>query len=144
MIGFKFLSYFCSQVFVFSPPIFKRIKERLKDKGVSNLTNTELLGYFSPWYAEHTGTIQVASGNATVEEWAARHLQHQFYFFSYPSLLKLREDLKLLSKLDQLLGNEALLKLDLRTLAPAFKDPMKRKWFHEVMDNHLKLWEVNM
>ncbi|XP_025202832.1 torso-like protein [Melanaphis sacchari] len=132
------------QVYVYAPNAYKVIKERLKTKGVSQISNQELIGYFSPWYAEHVGKIQSASGNATVENWAHQRLRVKFFVFGFASLLKLHGDTKLLSELNGMLGNEALLKLDLRTLAPAFKDIQKRAWFHEVMDNNLKLWEVNM
>lgn len=46
--------------------------------------------------------------------------------------------------LDGLLGNEAILGLDLKALTVAFKEPQKREWFEEIIDNYLKLWEVNM
>lgn len=132
------------QVFVYTPHIYRRIKERLKTQGVAALSAVELASYFSPWYAEHMGRIQSASGNATVEAWAASQLRVHFYFFTYPSLIKLHGDVGLLKTLDGLLQNEAVLQLDLRTLAPAFPNPAKRHWFDEVMDNQLKLWEVNM
>lgn len=132
------------QVYVYAPNTYKVIKERLKSKGVSQISNQELTGYFSPWYAEHVGKIQSASGNETAENWARQRLRVKFYFFTFASLMKLHGDTKLLSELNGMLGNEALLKLDLKTLAPAFKDVKKRAWFHEVMDNNLKLWEVNM
>lgn len=90
------------------------------------------------------GRIMTASGNATLETWAEENLKVQFYFFVYSTLLKLHTDNSLLRDLDKLLGNEALLQLDLRTLTPVFKDPVKRKWFEEVVDNNLKLWENNM
>jgi torso-like protein len=132
------------QVFVYSPPIYRSIKDRFQTKGVSDLTDVELAGFFSPWSAEHIGNIQVASGTTTVEEWATENLRVHFYLFTYTSLLKLHENASLLRKLDGLLGNEALLQLNLRTLSPAFKDSVKKQWFHEVIDNYLKLWEVNM
>jgi len=135
---------FVLQVFVFSPPIYRSIKDRFQTKGVSDLSNVELASFFSPWSAEHIGNIQVASGNTTVEEWATENLRVHFYLFTYSSLLKLHENASLLRKLDSLLGNEALLQLNLRTLSPAFKDSLKKQWFHEVIDNYLKLWEVNM
>lgn len=131
-------------MFVYAPNAYQVIKERLKSKGVSQVPNQELMGYFSPWYAEHVGKIQSASGNQTVQNWALQSLRVKFYFFTFASLLKLHGDTNLLSELNGMLGNEALLKLDLKTLAPAFKDVKKRAWFHEVMDNNLKLWEVNM
>ncbi|XP_021916589.1 torso-like protein isoform X2 [Zootermopsis nevadensis] len=132
------------QVFVYNPPIYRSIKDRLRTQGVSNLSNVELASLFSPWSAEHIGEIQAASGNATVEEWATENLRIHFYLFTYTSLLKLHQNGNLLRKLDSLLGNEALLQLNLRMLSPAFKDSIKQQWFHEVIDNYLKLWEVNM
>lgn len=131
-------------MFVFTPPIYARIKEILKSRGVSSLSVDELSSYFSPWYAEHVGKILTASGNSTLETWAEANLRVQFYFFVYSSLLKLHSDNSLLKELDKLLGNEAVLQLDLRTLSVAFRDPEKRRWFEEVIDNNLKLWEVNM
>ncbi|XP_067214723.1 torso-like protein isoform X1 [Linepithema humile] len=132
------------QVFVYTPQVYSRIKERLKTRGVAELSNLELSNYFSPWYAEHMGSIQSASGNRSVEAWAVQRLQVQYYIFTYASLLKLHGDTTLLKQLDGLLGDEALLQLQLRTLAPAFKDPKRREWFLEVIDNYFKLWEVNM
>lgn len=88
--------------------------------------------------------FQVASGNKTVENWATKRLRAHYYIFSYPSLLKLHGEQALLRNLDSLLGNEALLQLELKTLSPAFKDVKKQKWFEEVIDNYLKLWESNM
>lgn len=69
---------------------------------------------------------------------------NKYLNFRYASLLKLHKDAALLNTLDGLLGNEALLQLDLRALTPVFKDPAKKKWFQEVIDNQIKLWEVNM
>ncbi|EGI62490.1 PREDICTED: torso-like protein [Acromyrmex echinatior] len=132
------------QVFVYTPQVYSRIKERLKTRGVAELSSLELSNYFSPWYAEHTGSIQSASGNRSVEAWAVQRLRVQYYIFTYASLLKLHGDTALLKQLDSLLGDEALLQLQLRTLAPAFKDSKRRQWFLEVIDNYFKLWEVNM
>ncbi|XP_028170901.1 torso-like protein isoform X3 [Ostrinia furnacalis] len=132
------------QVFVFSRTAYSMIKERLKSKGVADITAKELEGYFSPWHAKHIGQIKVASGNKTVESWAMKRLRVHYYIFSYPSLLKLHGEPALLRNLDSLLGNEALLQLELKTLSPAFKDVKKKKWFEEVIDNYLKLWESNM
>ncbi|XP_026469416.1 torso-like protein [Ctenocephalides felis] len=132
------------QVFVYSRSKFLQIKQRLKTQGVLNLTSLELLNYFSPWYVEHMGAIKCASGNKTVEQWANSKLGVQYYIFRYASLLKLHKDTALLNTLDGMLGNEALLQLDLRALTPVFKDPAKKKWFQEVIDNQIKLWEVNM
>ncbi|CAH2087923.1 unnamed protein product [Euphydryas editha] len=132
------------QVFVFSRGVYSRIKERVKTRGVSDIPTSEIGNYFSPLFAEHVGSVKVASGNKTVESWATKRLRVHYYIFSYPSLLKLHGEPTLLRNLDNLLGNEALLQLELKTLSPAFKDINKRKWFEEVIDNYLKLWESNM
>lgn len=129
---------------MYTPQVYRDIKQRLKTRGVAELSSLELRNYFSPWYAEHMGNIQSASGNRSVEAWAMKRLHVQYSFFTYPTLLKLHGDATLLRQLDGLLGNEALLQLHLRTLAPLFKDPRQRDWFLEVIDNYFKLWEVNM
>lgn len=51
------------QVFVFSRTAYSMIKERLKSKGVGDITAKELEGYFSPWHAKHIGQIKVTSMN---------------------------------------------------------------------------------
>lgn len=135
---------FCQQVFVYSKPNYKTIKDRLKTRGVAALSRLDLYNYFAPWYAEHLGQIRSASGNATVEAWANRKLRLSYYLFTYVSLLKLHGNGGLLRTLDELLGNEAILALDLKALTIAFKEPAKRAWFQEIIDNYLKLWEVNM
>lgn len=108
------------------------------------MSSTELSGYFSPWYALHTGKIKVASGNRTVESWVTSKLRLRFYIFTYPSLLKIYNDPRLLGYLNELLQNEALIQIDFRTLGPAIKDPVKRAWFEEVLYNTMNLWESNV
>jgi torso-like protein len=95
-------------------------------------------------YAEHLGQVRCASGNSTVEKWASRKLKLSYYLFTYNSLLKLHGSSSLLKTLDDLLGNEAILQLDLKSLQVAFKDPDRRRWYQIILDNTLKLWEVNM
>ncbi|KAJ8913333.1 hypothetical protein NQ315_013304 [Exocentrus adspersus] len=132
------------QVFVFNKTNYQRIKDRLKKQGIAQVNHLELGQYFSPWYADHMGSILVASGNKSVARWASSKLRNNYYIFTYPSLLKIHGDARLLGTLNGLLKNEALLKINMKTLAPAFKDPVKRKWFEEVLDNFLKLWETNL
>ncbi|XP_052865417.1 torso-like protein [Anopheles cruzii] len=132
------------QVFVFNKRNYAHVKEKLKTRGVLALSRVDLHEHFAPWYVEHMGKIRCASGNATVEAWAARKLRLSYYVFTYSSLLKLHGDGALLRILSELLQNEAILQLDLRSLGVIFKDPAKRAWYEEILDNYLKLWEVNM
>lgn len=132
------------QVFTYEPNRYQIIKQKMKQKGISKISSNELMEYFSPIYTKQIGRILSASGNATVEQWAMRKLTVSYLGLPFNSLLRLHANARLLYELDDLLGNEALLKLNLKTLAPIFKDPKKREWFHEVIDNNLKLWEENM
>lgn len=132
------------QVFVYNKSSYRQIKDRLKSRGISALSRLDLYNFFAPWQAEHLGQILAASGNTTVERWARRKLQHHHYVFKYTTLLKLYGNGTLLRALDDLLGNEAILQLELKSLNIIFKEPEKRKWLHELLDNNIKLWEVNM
>lgn len=132
------------QVFVFNRRNYNDLKERLKSKGIGALSQAHLYNYFAPWYAEHLGKIRCASGNSTVEKWASKKLRLFYYLFTYQSLLKLYNNGTLLRQVDEYLGNEAILQLDLKSIGVVFKDPQKRLWFQEIIDNYLKLWEVNM
>lgn len=132
------------QVFVFNKRNYGYVKDKLKKRGEMTVSKVDLYDHFAPWYVEHMGKIRCASGNATIETWAARKLRLSYYVFTYSSLLKLHGDGSLLRILSALLQNEAILQLDMRSLSVLFKDPAKRAWYEEILDNYLKLWEVNM
>lgn len=109
------------------------------------MSKLDLYNFFAPWFAEHLGQIRSASANATVERWARRKLQYEYYVMKYNTLLKLHGNGTLLRTLDNLLGNDAILQLDLKSLNIIFSDDKdKQEWFHEVLDNQMRLWEVNM
>lgn len=132
-------------MFVYTRKNYQFIKERIKSKGINGLSKLDLYNYFAPWYAEHLGQIRSASANATVERWARRKLQYEYYVVKYVTLLKLHGNGTLLRTLDSLLGNDAILQLDLKCLNIIFREqPEKEIWFHEVLDNQMKLWENNM
>ncbi|XP_017486495.1 PREDICTED: torso-like protein isoform X2 [Rhagoletis zephyria] len=133
------------QVFVYTRKNYQLIRDRIKTKGLNSLSKKELYDFFAPWHAVHLGQIRSASANATVERWARRKLQYEYYVVKYVTLLKLHGNGTLLKALDNLLGNDAILQLDLKSLNVIFRDvPEKRSWFNEVLDNQMKLWEVNM
>nr|BAN21223.1 conserved hypothetical protein [Riptortus pedestris] len=140
------------QVIVYSPKIYRKLKEKILSAGILEaLGSSEINAMFSPQYAEHMGIVQTSSGNNTLIEWAQSTLQSSYTISSedsaneinYTSLLKLYKNSKLLKELKMLLGNEALLHLNLKTVEPVFKDEKTRNWFVEILDNNLKLWEVN-
>ncbi|KAK9497512.1 hypothetical protein O3M35_004217 [Rhynocoris fuscipes] len=133
------------QVLVYTPKAYNLLKTRLQreNTGLSSLSSSEMTSLFSPWHAEHLGTVLAASGDPLVHEWAASKLNNT-KTSSYISLLKLHDNPHLLSTLDPLMKNEALLQLKLTALAHVFQDENTRNWFLSIIDNNLKLWELNM
>jgi len=71
------------QVFVYSRKNYSMIKERIKSKGLNGLSKLDLYNYFAPWFAAHLGQIRSASANATVERWANRKLQYEYYVVKF-------------------------------------------------------------
>nr|ATU82910.1 secreted MAC/Perforin/Torso-like protein [Pristhesancus plagipennis] len=145
------------QVLVYTPKAYNVLKNRLQreNTGLSSLSSSEMTSLFSPWHAEHLGSVLAASGNPLVYEWASKELQlsappehharkRRSAPTSYISLLKLHDNPHLLSSLAPLMKNEALLKLKLTALAHVFEDEKTRNWFLSIIDNNLKLWELNM
>lgn len=140
------------QVIVYSPKVYTQLKEKILSSGILEaLGSSEVNAMFSPQYAEHMGTVLTSSGNSTLLQWAQTTLQSSYtvgseesqHQVNYTNLLKLYKNSKLLKQLKILLGNEALLHLNLKTVEPVFKDEKIRNWFVEILDNNLKLWEVN-
>lgn len=139
---------------MYTPRSYNLLKTRLQreNSGLSSLTSSEMTSLFSPWHAEHLGLVLAASGNPQVYQWAARELllsvpatsNDNRAATSYVSLLKLHDNPHLLSSLDPLMKNEALLQLKLTALAHVFEDETTRDWFLSIVDNNLKLWELNM
>lgn len=127
---------------VYKKDVFYHMLERFKDRG-ADLPTYAIGTYFSPWFAEHIGSIKTSSGNAMIESWASSKLLVHHYVFTYVNLLKARNDTNLLKYLNGLLKNEAVLKMDMRMVASVLTDQIKRKWFVEVLDNYLELWESN-
>ncbi|XP_014289779.1 torso-like protein [Halyomorpha halys] len=132
------------QVIVYHPPVYHRLKKKLRKTGITSLRKVELQAFFSPWYADHVGQILSSSGNSTIAEWAKSALRSRSFMFPYSSLLKLYGNEKLLRELDKKLENGALLSLELKTLTPLFNDQTKKQWFVEVISNVIELWESNM
>lgn len=132
------------KVIVYKKNVYHQVRERFKNRRNTEVSSTEIRSYFSPWYAEHIGAIKVASGNKTIEAWAASRLRISHYVLTYASLFAVKGDTHLVRYLNDLLKNEAILEMKMRAVTPAFKDPIKRKWFLEVLDNYLRLWDSNM
>jgi len=126
------------QVIVYSSDKCGYLTALLQNRSISSFVKTELTSLMSPSYAKHLGIIKSASGNASLSFHLNSLLLHS------QSLLVLQDDRKLWKELDEMMKNEAILHLNLKTLAPYFYDKGKREWFLEVVDNNLRLWEENL
>ncbi|XP_043278934.1 torso-like protein [Venturia canescens] len=62
------------QVFVYKRSQYDFIASEVNTRGIEGLSKLELNLFFSPWMAVHQGKILTASGNQTVEAWAAQNL----------------------------------------------------------------------
>lgn len=78
-----------------------------------------------------------------IENWARQNLRDSQYLFSRPSLLRLHYNPILAFKLNDILDTGALLGLHLKTLRPLFKDKFSAERFAEIVENDMKLWEIN-
>ncbi|KAJ2941210.1 hypothetical protein O0L34_g10443 [Tuta absoluta] len=135
---------FIYQVFKFKRAGYHLLKSYIRQKNSrQHHKTTDLRTYFASYFLHQIGDIRVASGNKTIERWARKHLRDGQYLHSRPTLLRLRYNPVLVHKLNELLDNGALLGLSLKTLRPLFKDSYKAERYAEVVENDMKLWEIN-
>lgn len=132
------------QVFVFRKSHYYQIKNRFVTYGYSNINNDELNEYFSPWKALHIGQIRTSSGNRTIEKWCFKNLQMIVPVFKFQSILKLHENDDLFQMAQNLLTNEALLQIRLKSIEIFFQNDSIKRWFQEVLENLIVLWDVNL
>ncbi|XP_068623172.1 torso-like protein [Battus philenor] len=134
---------FIYQVFKYKRTGYNILRAYIRHRDTRHASSDNLRFYFSSYFLKQVGEIRIASGNKTVETWAKLNLRDSQYLYSRPSLLRLHYNPILAFKLNDLLDNGALLGLGLKTLRPLFEDPDKAETFAEIVDNDLKLWEVN-
>ncbi|XP_046970756.1 torso-like protein [Vanessa cardui] len=134
---------FIYQVFKYKRPGYNLLKAYIKvrEQRKSNFGNLRF--YFSSYFLKQVGEIRIASGNKRIERWARNNLLDSQYLYSRPSLLRVHYNPILAYKLNEMLDNEALLGLNLKILGPLFKDRYKREKYREIVENDMKLWEVN-
>ncbi|GBP71230.1 Torso-like protein [Eumeta japonica] len=132
------------QVFTYKKLAYKMLKQRMRRRNASaKLSLDDLRFYFSSYFLRQVGNVMVASGNKTLEKWARRNLRDSQYLYSRPSVLKLYYNPILAYKLKNSLDDAALLGLDLKILTPIFNSPADAFKYTEMVENDLKLWEVN-
>ncbi|XP_045778167.1 torso-like protein [Maniola jurtina] len=133
---------FIYQVFKYKRSGYRLLKAYVK-RGRRSSGTDNLRFYFSSYFLKQVGDIRMASGNKRIEEWAKDNLRDSQYLFSRPSLLRLYYNAKLAFKLNDMLDNGALLGLGLKILKPLFRDRYRRDKYAEIVENDMKLWEVN-
>ncbi|CAH0719161.1 unnamed protein product, partial [Brenthis ino] len=134
---------FIYQVFKYKRSGYNLLKSYIRLRERRKMNSDNLRFYFSSYFLKQVGDIRIASGNKTIEEWARDNLRDSQYLYSRPSLLRLHYNSVLAFKLNKMLDNGALLGLGLKILRPLFKDRYKRDKYGEIVENDMKLWEIN-
>ena len=129
---------------MFQKSHYYEMKTRFVKHGFSSMANNGLLETFSPLKAAHIGEIRTSSGNGTVEKWCQTHLQTYVRRYDFQSMLKLYVDRDLFTTVHNMLTNEALLQIKLKSLEMFFDNDNLRKWFREVILNLSNLWDLNL
>ncbi|XP_026318128.1 torso-like protein [Hyposmocoma kahamanoa] len=130
------------QVFKYKRSGYNFLRSKLRSNRKAFQDNLRF--YFSSYFLKEVGEIRLASGNKTIETWAHQNLRDSQYLYSRPSLLRLHYNPYLASKLNDLLDNSALISINLKTLKPLFKDKYKAEMYAEIVENDMKLWEINV
>ncbi|XP_071447571.1 torso-like protein [Hetaerina americana] len=131
------------QVYAYSRRKYPKIVSELQEKTVNKWAKYFDF-VFSPWFADHSGDIMVASGNSTIKQWMHRNLNASFFIYAHQSLLNVYRNKSLMQELSTLLGDDVIVELDLKTLLPAIKDAEKRSWVEEILMNRLALWDTGI
>ncbi|CAH2087919.1 unnamed protein product [Euphydryas editha] len=134
---------FIYQVFKFKRPGYNLLKSYIKLREQRKSDFGDLRFYFSSYFLKQVGDIRIASGNKRIEQWARNNLLDSQYLYSRPSLLRVHYSPILAYKLNEMLDDGALLSLNLKILRPLFKDRYKREKYVEIIENDMKLWEIN-
>lgn len=100
--------------------------------------------FLSPLYTEYQGQVMSIGPKDTVERWVDINLQVECKLGLYISLYALKNRPELCNKISTLMDDQSVIGLHLKLISPFLDDPVKRKWFTEVLDNHVKLREVNL
>lgn len=80
----------------------------------------------------------------TVEKWVDSNLQTESKLGWYTSLYTLKRKPDLKNEVTAIMNNQTVVGLHLKVISSFFNDTVKKKWFTEVLDNHVKLREVNL
>lgn len=106
-------------------------------------SDTEL--YLSPVYTEYRGQVMSIGSKDAVEKWIDSNLQtNNWRSDMYVSLYILKNRPDLCREMVAHMDGQSVVGLRLKAVSTFLADPVKRTWFTEVLDNHVKLREVNL
>lgn len=132
---------FCaSQVLVYLPVFYNKFYKCMQN----NCSESDTVMFLSPLYTEYQGQVMSIGSKDTVERWVDINLQVECKLGLYVSLYALKNRPELCNKISTLMDDQSVIGLHLKIISAFLDDPVKRKWFTEVLDNHVKLREVNL
>lgn len=107
-----------------------------------------MVTFLSPRFTEYQGQVLSFGSKEAVEKWVDSTLEVRDSTMgnSYVSLYTLKNRPDLCNEMVKLMDDNstAVVGLHLKIISSFLPDPVKRKWFTEVLDNHVKLREVNL
>ncbi|VVC24571.1 Hypothetical protein CINCED_3A009444 [Cinara cedri] len=112
---------------------------------LNNCSESDTALYLSPVYTEYQGQVTSIGSKDIMEKWIETNLQMETsQGDKYVSLYALKNRPDLCRELATHMDGQSVVGLHLKVVSTFFADPVKRTWFAEVLDNHVKLREVNL
>ncbi|XP_043286090.1 torso-like protein [Venturia canescens] len=127
------------QVLVYPKIFFDSLKNVLYQRRLADLSRGQRVAFDAAYYNfEHNGTIKTASGNRSVEAWAVENVPYENGNKYNDLLNSVWQNEAKLRRLNQLLQDEVILQLNLRSVAPLFKEPQRRNQFLEMIKKYFE------
>ncbi|XP_029341248.1 torso-like protein [Acyrthosiphon pisum] len=128
------------QVLVYLPVFYDKFYKCV----VNNCSESDTALLLSPLYTEYQGRV-TSVGSDAVEKWVDTNLQVESKLgHTYISLYGLKNRPELWNEIVALMDKQSVVGLRLNVVSAFIDEPVKRKWFTEVLDNHMKLRELNL
>lgn len=130
-----------SQVLVYLPVFYNKFQKCV----LNSCSESDMALFLSPFYTEYQGQVLSIGSRETVEKWVDSNLQIESKLGGmYVSLYALKNRPDLCDEFVGLMDEQSVVGLHLKIVSTFLADPVKRNWFTEVLDNHVKLREVNL
>lgn len=130
-----------TQVLVYLPVFYNRF---YKTCVLNNCSESDMVMFLSPVFTEYQGQVQSVGMRYVVDRWIGSKLQVTTKSDEYTSLYMLKTQPELCDELDTLMDDQSVIGLRFRVISTLITDLVKRTWFTEIIDNHIKLREFNL